>query len=203
MLAQAAAQVDLVGFELAASQSPRAGRPLEADVGHPVVAAGVRAAVDAELQPLDRRPKRSSSRRTISCSLVFVSATAKLHSGWPVQAMLEPRSGLASSGKPISAIARNHLVQARLRHAGQDQVLLAGDADVATERLDQIGDLDRLRAGDLAKEDREADVDQAVALLRVDAEVIGLADAGAAAAPASPVGGRALLDHRSAHRSGP
>src|SRR5688572_17022049 len=52
VLAEAAAQVDLVRLQLAAVGHAAPGRALEADVGHPVVGAGVGAAVHAQLQAI-------------------------------------------------------------------------------------------------------------------------------------------------------
>jgi len=58
VLAQAATQIDLVRLEFFVARfvAPR-GRTLQADVGHPVVGARVRAPVDSDLEPLDSAPK--------------------------------------------------------------------------------------------------------------------------------------------------
>ncbi len=56
------------------------------------------------------------------------------------------------------------------------KVLLARQADIAAEGFGEVGELDGLLAGDLAQEDREADVAEPVLALRVHAQVIERTD---------------------------
>ena len=65
------------------------------------------------------------------------------------------------------------LVDPRVGHVRDDEVLLAGDADVAAEVLGQLGDVDHLVAGDEADVDGDADVRETGPPLRVDADVVG------------------------------
>ena len=168
-----AAHEDVVGLPALPGLVAR-GRALEADVADPVLGAGVRAAV--ELQPRARRPsspKRSSRPSIRRPSRVFVSATEKLQCGSPVQAIASPRRRLTSSGKPISSSARVASSTALVRDAGDDEVLLAREADVAAERPRR----DRRRAISCPRVHqpemhRDADVGEARLLLRVDAHVV-------------------------------
>ena len=83
-----------------------------------------------------------------------------------------------SSGKPIRPSSSIDGVDLALRHVGDDEVLLARDADVAADALGEVGDRDHLVAGDEPEVDRNADVAEALLLLRVDAEVVRRRDVG-------------------------
>ena len=100
-----------------------------------------------------------SSRRRRSCS----AARRCRRSSWP-------RSRSSSSGRP-SASSCASVVDAPFGDAGDDQVLLARQADVAAERLDEIGDGDQLVAGREPELHGHADVREAFLLLRVHADV--------------------------------
>ena len=102
---------------------------------------------------------------------VFVSVTAKLQCGSPVQASEVTRTRLTSSGKPISASAATG-VDAGLGDVRDDEVLLPGQADVAAEALRQLGDREHLVAGHEPEVHGDADVCQARLLLRVHADVV-------------------------------
>ena len=104
--AEPAAQEDVVGLAaLPVLVAQR--RALEAEVADPVVGAGVRAAVEVEAQPGDVVAEALLQALTSRPSRVFVSVTEKLQCGSPVQAIERPRRRLTSSGKPISASARD------------------------------------------------------------------------------------------------
>ena len=143
---EAAAHEDVVGLAPHAALVAR-GRALEAEVADPVLRAGVRAAV--EVQPQRRRsasPKRSSRWSISRPRRVFVSATEKLQCGSPVQAIELPRTGLMSSGKPIRSSSATASSTVVVRDAGDDEVLLAREPDVAAVALGQIRDRDHLVA---------------------------------------------------------
>src|SRR5438105_13868361 len=72
--------------------------------------------------------------------------------------------------------AVNHFIHALFGNIGDDEVLLARQADVATEFRGEIRNLDRLLTGDLAQEGRESDVVQPVGLLRMRSQVIDRTD---------------------------
>ena len=161
------------------SASPRSGRALQADVAHPVVPARVRAAVDAEFQIVD-----------LVAKAVFETQhdLAQLGLGLGDRVVAQRLAGAGDAGAANAVRVQREadlgypaddLLQARFGNAGQDEVLLAGDADVAAVLGDQVGDLDGLLAGDLAEEDREADVVEAFLLLLVDAEVVDRAPSAA------------------------
>ena len=78
-----------------------------------------------------------------------------------------------SRSKPISREPLDDLVHPRLGHAGDDQVLLAGDPHVAADGLGQVGHRDQLVARGQAEVHRDADVAQALLTLAVDADVVG------------------------------
>ena len=64
-------------------------------------------------------------------------------------------------------------VQVRLRHAGEDQVLVGGEADLAVAvGLRQPRRLDQVRPGHAADGDVDPDVGEPLLLLRVDADVV-------------------------------
>src|SRR5437867_163035 len=68
--------------------------------------------------------------------------------------------------------APDHLVDPRFGHVGDDEILLTREADVAIEFGREIGDLNRLLAGDLSEEDRETHVVPTGLLLAVRTQVI-------------------------------
>ena len=157
-----------------------------------MLGAGVRAAVEVQAQVGDLR-RRSARRggRSARPRRVFVSATEKLQCGSPVQAIELPRTGLMSSGKPIASSSACDLVDFVVRDAGDDEVLLARQADVAAEAVGEVGDRDHLVAGDQPEVDRDADVGEPVLLLGVDAEVVRRLDVDRAAASSPRACGRA------------
>jgi hypothetical protein len=67
---------------------------------------------------------------------------------------------------------RHDLVDLRLGHVGDDEVLQACDPHVAADPLGEVGDGDHLVAGDETEVDGNADVDEAGLLLFPHAEVI-------------------------------
>src|SRR5579885_1842895 len=149
---------------------------LQADSRDPMGGAGMRAAVHAELEAADLLPEAllQAQRDLLQFGLgarhgeVTERLAGAGHAGAAQAEVVEREADL---GHP-----RDHLVQPRLGYTGQDEVLLAGQANVAPVRLREVGDLHGLFAGDLADEDREAHVVQALLLLPVDAQVIGMAE---------------------------
>ena len=103
---------------------------------------------------------------------VFVSATEKLQCGSPVQAIEVAAHRVDVEREADLAELGHGLVDLALRDAGDDEVLLARQPDVAAEALGQVGDRDHLVAGDEAEVDGNADVREALLLLRVDADVV-------------------------------
>ena len=106
-----AAQEDVVRLTALAVGVAR-GRPLEAEVADPVLAARVRAAVQVQAELGDLVAEAPLEMLDSAPSRVFVSATAKLQCGSPVQPIESPRSEVASSGKPISRERRGDVVDA-------------------------------------------------------------------------------------------
>ena len=157
---EAAAHEDVVGLHALAVVVARR-RALEAEVGDPVLRAGVRAAV--ELQPSGDLRRRSAPRgaRSARPRRGFVSVTEKLQCGSPVQAIERPRTGLTSSEKPIASSSAVASVDLLVRDVGDDEVLLARDADVGADALGEVGDRDHLVARDQAEVHRDADVARA------------------------------------------
>ena len=169
---EAAAQEDVVGLPPLPVLVAH-GRALEAEVADPVMGAGVRAAVEVELQPGDLARRTAPPGGVTSTSIrVFVSVTEKLQCGSPVQAIAVARRRLTSSGKPISASAARVASTSASGTFVTDEVLLPRQADVAAEALRQVGDRDHLVAGDEPEMDGNADVREARLLLGVHADVV-------------------------------
>ena len=80
----------------------------------------------------------------ISTSRGLVSATAKLQSGEPVQAMLAARIRLTSSGKPIACELVDGLRERAAGHVGEDEVLLPREPDLASQPFSEVGDAEQL-----------------------------------------------------------
>ena len=106
-------------------------------------------------------------------SRVFVSVTAKLQCGSPVQAIEPPRSPFASRGSPSTpSAATTPLDAAPERDAREHEVLLAGDPHVAAERSSELGEARAAAPPRQADVHRHADAGPAV-VLGLDAEVVG------------------------------
>ena len=128
-------------------------RALEAEVGDPVLRARVRAAVEVQPELGDLR-RRSAPRGARSAGRGASSSrsTEKLQCGSPVQA-IESAAHVVDrrAGSRCASSSATTLVDALVRHVGDDEVLLARDADVAADALGEVGDRDHLVARDRAR----------------------------------------------------
>src|SRR5919204_762387 len=194
--AEPAPQVDLVGLQLALIAIAARRRALQADIRDPVVSTGMWAAVDAQLEPLHLPAEALLQPQHDLLELRLGSRHREV-------AQRLAGAGYACAAQPIDlkrktdlGHPRDHLVQACLRDAGQDEVLLPAQADVAAVGLREIGQLDRLLPADPPQEDWEAHIVQPLLLLAVDAQVVRMArgrgDGGQILQPAA----QALFDFR-------
>src|SRR5437764_11239446 len=136
--AEPAPQVDLVGLQLALRAIAARRRALQADIRDPVVGAGMRAAVDAQLEPLHLPAKALLQPQHDFLELRLGGRHREV-------AQRLAGAGHARAAQPIDlkrkadlGHPRDHLVQARLGDAGQDKVLLPAQADVAAVGLREI-----------------------------------------------------------------
>ena len=128
-----------------------------------MLAAGVGAAVEVQPELGDLVPEAPLEVLDEACRRLFVSATAKLQCGSPVQPIAFERSRFASTGKPISPSAARRVCD--VGDAGEDEVLLAGDAGVPALRCSEVRDREHLVARDQAQVDRHAERAQAGVVL--------------------------------------
>src|SRR5262245_29350759 len=172
---ETATDEDVVGLPAAAVLVARR-RPLEAEVGDPVLRTRVRAAVEVEteigdlrsealLQRLDQaaEPRLRLSHREVAVRLAGAGDPGRpdvIHVEWEAD-----RGELGARGLDVG-----------VGHVRDDEVLLARDTDVAAEALGEVGDRDHLVAGDKAEVHGHADVAEPGLLLLVDADVIARRD---------------------------
>src|SRR5581483_4198327 len=171
----AAAQVDLVRLLLALL--PRlmpGGGSLQPNVCRPVMGTGMRAAVHVDLQGGDRGPEAGFEPLDDLPQLALCLGDRVVAQRLPGAADAVGADAVDVQGEADLLHPLEHGLQARLGDAGQDEVLLPGDAEVAAELLRQIGKRQELRAADQPQVDREADVDPTRLLLRVYADVVRL-----------------------------
>ena len=90
-----------------------------------------------------------------------------------MQAIASARSGLPVSGRPSSPRRSPTRLDVAGRDGGQDEVLLPRHAHVLAELRGEFRDCDQLLAGGQADLHRHSDRDEAVLLLRLNADVIG------------------------------
>ena len=152
------------------------GCALQADVGDPVVRAGVRTSVDTQFEALD-----IASKAILQPQHDFLQLGLGLSHGVIAQRLAGAPDAPATDAVNIQRKtdlrhALDHFVHTLFGNIGDDEVLLARQADVATEFRGEIRNLDRLLTGDLAQEDRESDVVQPVGLLRMRSQVIDRTD---------------------------
>src|SRR5439155_8273898 len=175
VFAESAPQIDLVGLELVvAGFVATRGRALQADVAHPVVRARVQAAVDTELDSLDVATDALLQAKDDLLQLGLGLGDREVAQRLTSAAHAGAANGVHVQRKTDVGDATDHLIDAALRHVGDDEVLLPRQADVAVELGGQAGDLDRLLARHLSEANGEADVVQASLLLAMRAEVVGV-----------------------------
>ena len=168
---EAAAHEDVVRLPPHAALVARR-RALEAKVADPVLCARVGTTVEVE-------PKVGDLVAELRLEVVDQTAEARLGLG-----DREVAVRLAGAGDRVpahrvdvereaDALELGHrLVDRLVRDAGDDEVLLAREPDVAAVALGEIGDRDHLVAADEAEVHRHADVGETFLLLRVHAHVV-------------------------------
>src|SRR5436190_9541220 len=137
-----------------------------------VLCAGVRAAVEVQpqfgdlrvealLESLDEAPE---ARLRLGDREVAVRLARARDRVAPHGIDVEREADLLDRG--------DRLRHALVRNAGDDEVLLARQPDIAAEALREVGERDHLVPGDEAEVHRHPDVREPVLLLRVDTEVV-------------------------------
>src|SRR5919204_1094695 len=133
--AEPAPQVDLVGLQLALRAIAARRRALQADIRDPVEGAGMRAAVDAQLEPLHLPAKALLQTQHDLLELRLGGGHREVAQRLAGAGYACPAHPIDLKRKPDLGHLRDHLVQARLGDAGQDEVLLPAQAHVAPIRL--------------------------------------------------------------------
>ncbi len=169
--AERAAQQHVVGLP-----APALGvahrRPLEAEVADPVLPARVRAAVQVEAQPghlvaeaaLQSLDQDAEAALRLRHGEVAVRLARAPDRSRPQAVRVDGEAELAQR--------REHPLELPGRDAGEDEVLLARDADVAADAFGQLGQPDHLAAGDEAEMDGRPDRAEPVPVLGRDAHVV-------------------------------
>src|SRR6185437_8181985 len=145
-------------------------RCLEAEVSDPVLCARVRAPVEVQAQLGD-----VVAERRLEMLEQLAQARLRLTDGEVAVRLAGARDRV---GPDLVRLEREADVRERgqgrvdVDDSGDDEVLLAGEPDVAAERLDDVGDGDQLVARGKAERYGKADV-AATVLLRVHADVRG------------------------------
>ena len=150
------------------------GGALEADVADPVVRAGMRAAVEREPEGGDvvaEAPLEALDQR-IEPGLRLGHAEVAVRLARAGDRATADRIGAeGQAGCLLDRCASR--VDVRRCDRGDDDVLLAGDAEVAADPLGDVGQSEHLVTGEQADVDRDPQRDHALFVLGSDAEVVG------------------------------